>query len=137
MALDPQITNAILGIAATAITVLGGWGLSILERKLGISQNDRATATFESAVSNGIALTASAVAGGIAQGGTGIDKDSAMRAIADGATAYAGPKLAPEMKQLGIDPNTLPERVAARVAASPVAETAITDALNAAQLKGK
>ena len=48
------ILTALAGVAAIAITVLGGWGLSILERKLGIDKHDRAAAVFESAISNGI-----------------------------------------------------------------------------------
>lgn len=136
MTLDPQITTAIFGVVAAAITGLGAWGLSILERKLGIDKNDRAQAAFEGAISNGIALGASTVASRIGQGGT-LDKTSALNAVVTAAAAYAGPKVAPEMKTLGMDPSTLVERVAARVAASPDAEPAITDALNAAQLQRK
>lgn len=136
MALDPQLTTALVSVAAAAITALGGWGLSILERKLGIDKNDRAQAAFEGAIKNGIALAASSVASRITNGAP-LDKAGALNAVVAGAVAYAGPKVAPEMKKLGMDPSTITERVAARVASSPAAEPAITDALNSAQLKGK
>lgn len=136
MALDPQLTTALISIAAAAITALGGWSLSILERKLGIDKDDRAKAVVEGAFQNGVALATAAVVKRI-DAGAPLDKTAALNAVVTGAAAYAGPKVETELKRLGVDPSTITDRIAARVAASPAAEPAITDALNAAQLKGK
>lgn len=138
MTLDPQLTTAIVGVLATAVTVLGGWGLSILERKLGIDKSDRATAIFEAAIQNGISTGAKVVAEKIA---AGQNVGNPQTAVIAEALAYAQPKLTGELKTLKIAPNTLPERVAARVAsvmpATPpgLDPVKVTEALNAAQLK--
>lgn len=138
MTIDPQVQTALFGLLATAITVLGGWALAILERRLGIDKNDRATKVFETAISNGIALGAKVVATKVA---AGVNVSDPSAEVAHEALAYAAPKVEGPMKQLNISPATLPERVKARVAKVLVPtppgadQKAVTEALNAAQLE--
>lgn len=145
MALDPQVATAlngvlvtVIGVAGTALAVLGAWGLSILERKLGIEKDDRAKATIETAISNGISTAAKVVAARVVDPNSRVGDPQAE--VARLATLYAEPKVGDEMKRLAIDPASLPGRVGARVAAvmptlrPDATEHAITEALNAAQL---
>jgi hypothetical protein len=54
-------------------------------------------------------------------------------AVVGTAIDYAAPKLQEEMKTLGIDPNTLGERIDAR-ATNKLLEPRVTAALNAVQI---
>lgn len=135
MHLDPQVSTALYSVLAAAIVALGGWALSILERKLGIDKNDRAQKAFENVITNGIALGSKAVAERLAQGEE-ISPAQRTAVVASTALDYAADKVAPEMKRLDIKPETLPDRVIARVARTPPGsdEKAVTEKLNADQL---
>lgn len=144
-AIDPQISSAlvsvavtIIGLLGTAAAVLGGWGLLLLRKKLGMDKDAASTARFEAIAANGISKAAKIVGDRIAAGD--IIKDPHAAVVAE-ALVYAAPKAPPEMKQLNMAPDSLEDRLDARVAAvlprtAPDADAhTVTEALNSAQLR--
>lgn len=139
--ISPNVANALDQVEVYAIISLGtvlvgaaaalaAKGYALLQQKLHIVADSKTAQVFENAITNGLNKGAMIVGARLAQGDPSV-AGNPRQAMIDIANDYVEPKVQAEIKQLGIDPATLRERIEARV--TPYDETKITDALNSAE----
>ncbi len=139
------VKDAWNGFVVQAITIIGPIILAgiagaltlffmIARKKLSLIAQSRAGDAFEATIENGMNQ-------GVADVGEKIERGEAVPSvrdfIVDVAQSYAQPKVIAEMKTLGMDPQSLPERIDARVAGKildPVVKAHLDEAVRQSQV---
>lgn len=108
----PLLNQVVVPTAAALLSVLAGWVLLQLRTKLGLQANDVAAGMLEKAMQNGLAF-AQAEAERRTDGPITVDMHSQ---IATAAAAYVVDKAPELLKQLGDTPESLADKLKARIA---------------------
>lgn len=116
-ALEPYIASAVAAVVAT----LGGWGVALLNKKLGLSIDDSLRQSLQTAVTNAAGLVLHQLDNKLA--GVTIDVRNEMAAAAVNYVLAAAPDA---VKHFGLTPDAIAEKI--KAALPQVANTTTTAA---------